>query len=57
METEMDVVICMYLKHPPDYIDSKYIWVHGSNSLDSSVFAEISFLAFLALHMERKRCG
>ena len=38
---EMGVVIYMYLKHSPDYIDSKYIWVHGSNSLGSSVFAEI----------------
>ena len=25
--------------------------------IDSSVFAEIPFLAFLALHRERKRCG
>ena len=24
METEMGVVIYMHLKHPPDYIDSKY---------------------------------
>ena len=22
----------MYLKHSTDYIESKYIWVHGSNS-------------------------
>ena len=50
IKTEMGVVIYMYLKHSPDYIDSKYIWVHGSNSLGSSVFVEISFLAFLALH-------
>ena len=28
MNTEMGVVICMYLKHSPGYIDSKYIWVH-----------------------------
>ena len=34
-----------------------YIWVHGSNSPGSSVFAEIPFLAFLALHRESKRCG
>ena len=27
--TEMGVVIYMYLKHSQDYIDSKYIWVHG----------------------------
>ena len=46
----MGVVIYMPLKHPPDCIDSKYIWVHGSNSLGSSVLAEIPFLAFLALH-------
>ena len=45
-KTEMGVVIYMYLKHSPDYIDYKYIWVHGSNSLGSSVFAEIPFLAF-----------
>ena len=25
IETEMGVVIYMYLKHSPDYIDSKYI--------------------------------
>ena len=29
MNTEMGVVIYMYLKHSPDYIDSKYIWFHG----------------------------
>ena len=57
IKTEMGVVIYMYLKHSPDYIDSKYIWVHVSNSLGSSVFGEIPFLAFLALHRERKRCG
>ena len=53
----MGVVIYRYLKHSTDYIDSKYMWVHGSNSLGSSVFAEIPFLAFLALHRERKKCG
>ena len=57
MKPEMGVVIYMYLKHPPDYIDSKYIWVHRFNSLGSSVFGEIPFLASLALHRERKRCG
>ena len=57
VNTEMGVVIYMYLKHSPDYINSKYIWVHGSNSIGSSVSAEILFLAFLALHRERKRCG
>ena len=43
--------------HTLDFIDSKYIWVHVSISLGSSVFTEIPFLAFLALHRERKRCG
>ena len=59
MKTEMGVIIMiyMYLKHSTDYIDSKYMWVHGCNSLGSSVFAEIPFLPFLALHMERKWCG
>ena len=57
IKTKMSVVIHMYLKHSPDYIDSKYIWVHGSNSLGSSVFGEIPIVAFLALHSERKRCG
>ena len=33
MKTEMGVVIFMYLKHSPDYIDSNYIWIHGFNSL------------------------
>ena len=55
MKTEMGVVI--YIKDSTDYVNSKYIWVHGSNSLGSNVFAEIPFLAFLALHRERKRCG
>ena len=27
MNTEMGVVLYMYLKHSLDYIDSKYIWV------------------------------
>ena len=26
MNTEKGVVIYMYLKHSPDYIDSKYLW-------------------------------
>ena len=42
----MGVVIYMYLKHFPDYIDSKYIWVHGSNSLDSDVIADIPLVIF-----------
>ena len=29
MNKEKGVVIYMYLKHSPDYIDSKFIWVHG----------------------------
>ena len=57
MNTEMGVVIYMNLKHSSDSIDTNYIWVHGSNSIGSSVSAEIPFLAFLALHRERKRCG
>ena len=59
IKTEMGVIIMiyMYLKHSRDYIDSKYMWVHGFNSLGSSVSAEIPFLAFLPLHRERKRCG
>ena len=27
------VGLYIYLKHSTDYIDSKYIWVRGSNSL------------------------
>ena len=48
MKIKMGVVIYMYLKQSPDFIDSKYIWVHGSNSQGSSVSAEIPFLVFLA---------
>ena len=33
IKTVMGVFLQMYLKHSTDYIDSKYIWVHGSNSL------------------------
>ena len=28
MDIEMGAVIYMYLKHSPDYIESKYIWIH-----------------------------
>ena len=28
MKTEMGVVIYMYLKYSPDYIDSKYIYIY-----------------------------
>ena len=55
--TEMGVVIYRYLKNFPDYIDSKYIWVHGSNSLSSSVFAKNSIFGIFSLHRERKKCG
>ena len=57
IKTEMDAVIYMYLKYSPDYVDSNYIWIDGSNSQGSSVFAEVPFLAFWALHTKRKRCG
>ena len=50
MKTQMGVVIYMHLKHSPECIDSKYIWIHGSISLGSSVFTEILLLVFLALH-------
>ena len=50
------MVVFIYLKYFPDYIDSKYIWVHGSNSLVSSVFSEIPFLAFLAFHNGKEMC-
>ena len=33
--TEMGVVIFMYLKHSPDYIDTKYIQVYGFMGLTS----------------------
>ena len=46
MNIEMSAVIYLYLKHSTNYIDSKYIWVHMSNYIGSSVSAEISFLAF-----------
>ena len=54
MKTEIGVVIYIYLKRSPDYTDSKYIWIHGSNSLGSRVLAEIQFLTFLDLHRERR---
>ena len=57
MKMEMGVVMNMYLKHSPDYNNSKYIWIHWSNSLGSSVFAEIPFLALIVSHRERKRYG
>ena len=28
MNTEIGEVICMYLKHSPDYINSKYIYIY-----------------------------
>ena len=45
----MGVVIYMYLKLSPECIDSKYIWVHGSISLGSSVFTEILFFGIFSL--------
>ena len=54
MKTEVGVVMYMNLKHSPDFIDSKYIYIGLLvHSLGSSVYAEIPFLAFLALHKER----
>ena len=50
IKTEVGVVVYIYLIYFPDHTDSKYIWVQWSNSLGSSVFAEIPFLAFLAFH-------
>ena len=57
MNTKIGVVMYMHLKYSSDYINSKYIWVHGSTSIGSSVSALIPFLAFLALHRKRKKCG
>ena len=57
MNTEMGVVLYMYLKHPHDYFDAEYIWVHRSNTFAIRVFAEIPLLAFLALYIHRRRCG
>ena len=45
------------LKISPQIILIPNMWVHGFNSLGSSVFGVIPFLAFLDLHRERKRCG
>ena len=58
MKTEMVVVIYMHLRHFPDYIDSKYIYMGSwSDSLGSSVSADNPFWAYLALHRKRERCG
>ena len=57
INSKKGVVIYMYLKHSQENTDSKYIWVHGSISLGSSVFTEIPFLAILVLHRERERCS
>ena len=40
----------MYFKHSTDNIDSKYILVHRSNSLGSSVFVKIPLFGILTLH-------
>ena len=49
IKSEMGVVNCMYLKHSPDYIDSKYIWVYESNSLGSGVFVEIPIIVIFSI--------
>ena len=36
----------MGLKHSPDYIDSKYIWVHVSNFLGQVFFWYTIFVIF-----------
>ena len=56
MNTEMGVVIYMNL-NIPQIILIPNIYGFWSNSLGSSILADIPFLAFLALHRERKRCG
>ena len=55
MNTEMGVVIYMYLKYFPDYIDSKYILAHGSNYVGSIVFAEIPFFGIFQPYIGRER--
>ena len=57
IKTDMGVVIYMYLKHSPANVDFKLHMGSLSNSLSLSVFGEIPFLPFLALHRERKKCG
>ena len=57
LNTERGVVIYMYLKHFPDEFDFQIYRVHRSNSLGPSVIYEVPFLACLALHNERRRCG
>ena len=56
MNTEMGVVIYMYL-NILQIILIPNIYGFWSNSLGSSILADIPFLAFLILHRERKRCG
>ena len=53
-KTVMGVVLYMYLKYSTDYIDSKYIWVHRSNSLGFFV-AEIPFLTFFPFTLEKEQ--
>ena len=45
----------MHSKHFSDYIDPKYIWVHGSISLGSSVFAEIPFFGIFSLTQRKEK--
>ena len=55
MNTDMGVVMCtesiLHNIWIPVYVSSWF------NSFGSSVFSDIPFLAFLALHRKRKRCG
>ena len=46
IKTVMGVVLYMYLKRSTDYIDSKYIWVHGSNSLGFFLLLKYHFGIF-----------
>ena len=50
----MGVVIYMYLKHSPYYIESKYIWVHSLNYLGSCVFADVPFFGNFSLTQEKE---
>ena len=53
MNTEMGVVIYMYLKHSPDYIDSEYIYVHCL-TLQVQVFLLIYHFGILSLTQEKE---
>ena len=51
----MSVVIYMYLNHSPDYIDSKYIYVHGQTPYVQMFLLIYTSWHFLALHREWKQ--